>query len=315
VISFIVIGRNEGWKLTKCLVSIFNTINTNHLKEFEVIYIDSKSEDDSIDRAKKFKDVQILVITGDCNPAIARNIGAIEATGDTFFFIDGDMELNPSFLSLIYSPTNGLIHPFVSGNWTNYNYDLKDKLIHKNNYLLITADRYEKVTGGLFLISKKTWEKVSGMRSVFKKSQDIDLGLRLAKENIFLLRKKEISAKHHTIAYLDKNRMWKDLFTFNHLYGRSLLYRKHVFNRQIYSRLLRNDYTLLLLIGVSLFGAFTHSVIIFLLYFLAVLSRGKFKLSRFAYLFIRDVSVLLGLFLFWPKKNLNIIVKIIYNVN
>ena len=315
MISFIIIGRNEGWKLNKCLVSVFQTIKQNTLSKYEVIYVDSKSTDDSLKRAKNFPELKIFQLTGDINAAIARNVGAKESKGDILFFIDGDMEIIPGFLPLVYSEEKGLIQDFVSGNWVNYFYDQSANFISKEKYQNAKQDSIEKVTGGLFLIKNNIWKDIHGMNPVFKKSQDIDLGLRLAKRNIFLLRKKETAAKHHTISYLDNNRMWKDLFSFNHLYGRSLLYRRHIFNKQIYSRLLRNDYTLLLLVGVSLLVVFMHSVIIFLLYFLAVLYRGKFIFSRFAYLIIRDLSVLLGLFLFWPKKNLNTVVKEIYNVN
>ena len=103
MISFIVIGRNEGWKLTKCFESIYDTINYNKLINYEIIYVDSASTDDSIDRAKNFNEVKIYIITGKFNAAIARNIGAKEAKGDVFFFIDGDMEILPDFLPLVYN--------------------------------------------------------------------------------------------------------------------------------------------------------------------------------------------------------------------
>jgi glycosyltransferase involved in cell wall biosynthesis len=305
MISFIIIGRNEGWKLTKCLQSVYKTIKENSLSAYEVIYVDSKSSDDSIERVKRFEETKVFQLTEDFNAAIARNIGAGESVGEVLFFIDGDMELIPEFLPLVYSDENGLIQDFVSGNWVNYFYNQKGDFISKENYQNTKQDSIESVTGGLFLIKKEVWEKAGGMNPVFKKSQDIDLGLRLAKNGTFLRRKKEIAAKHHTIAYLNKNRMWKDLFSFNHLYGRSLLYRRHLFNKQSYSRLLRNDYTLLLLIVVSLLAAFMHSVIIFILYILAILFRGKFKLNRFAYLIIRDLTVLFGFFFFWPNNGKN----------
>jgi glycosyltransferase involved in cell wall biosynthesis len=305
MISFIIIGRNEDWKLTKCLQSVYKTIKENSLSAYEVIYVDSKSSDDSIERVKRFEETKVFQLTEDFNAAIARNIGAGESVGEVLFFIDGDMELIPEFLPLVYSDENGLIQDFVSGNWVNYFYNQKGDFISKENHQNTKQDSIESVTGGLFLIKKKVWEKAGGMNPVFKKSQDIDLGLRLAKNGTFLHRKKEIAAKHHTIAYLNKNRMWKNLFSFNHLYGRSLLHRRHLFNKQSYSRLLRNDYTLLLLIGVSLLAAFMHSVIIFILYILAVLFRGKFKLNRFAYLIIRDLTVLFGFFFFWPNNAKN----------
>ena len=126
MISFIIIGRNEGWKLTKCFESIFQTIEHNNLTHYEVIYIDSDSTDDSIERAKKFNQIKIFQLTADYNAAIARNVGAKEAKGDVLFFIDGDMEIIREFLPKVYSVKNGLMEDFVWGNWINYFYDQND---------------------------------------------------------------------------------------------------------------------------------------------------------------------------------------------
>ena len=76
----------KGWKLNRCFESIFSTIDFNSINKYEIIYVDSKSHDNSIDIARKFKKIKIFSITGICNAAIARNIGAKEANGDCFIF-------------------------------------------------------------------------------------------------------------------------------------------------------------------------------------------------------------------------------------
>ena len=85
-ISFIIIGRNEGWKLTNCLKSVFNTITYNKLDNYEIIYVDSKSTDNSIESVKQFKNVKIFQLTIDYNAAIARNVGANKSKGQVLFF-------------------------------------------------------------------------------------------------------------------------------------------------------------------------------------------------------------------------------------
>jgi glycosyltransferase involved in cell wall biosynthesis len=128
MVSFIVIGKNEGWKLTKCLNSIYETIEYNNLQEAEIFYIDSKSTDDSIRRVKKFDSIRIFEITGECNAAIARNIGAKEANGDILFFIDGDMEINKEFLDCALS--NGdLKYDYVTGHLYDYLYDYDEQFL------------------------------------------------------------------------------------------------------------------------------------------------------------------------------------------
>ncbi len=186
MISFIVIGKNEGWRITKCLKSIFKCIEENSLKEFEIIYVDSNSTDDSREDAQKFKGVKVLNLIADCNAAIARNVGIKYSSGDTLFFIDGDMEIQSEFLGQVYHPAKGLSREFISGNWMNYNYDENDILIGKDLFLKLDNDIIQSTTGGLFLIKRSTWEGIGGMRNMFKKSQDIDLGLRLSQKKIFL---------------------------------------------------------------------------------------------------------------------------------
>lgn len=303
MISFIIIGRNEGWKLKKCINSVIKTIEYNKLNEYEIIYIDSKSSDKSVAVAKEFKKVKTFVLTKDMNAAIARNVGADLASGSTLFFIDGDMEILEDFLPLVYSEERGLDKKFVSGNWMNIFYNNEDILLSKELFLQMTKDQIERTTGGLFLISKKAWESVGGMDNKFKKSQDIDLGLRLAKNNIFLIRKNKIAANHHTISYLNKKRMWDDFFSWDHLYVKSLLYRTHVFNKHVYRRFFRNDYTLILL-GLLLFFLMFNKIIaltILVVYFSLLFIKSKLDLNKVLYYLVRDVTVLVGFFLFYPK--------------
>jgi len=312
MISFIVIGRNEGWKLTKCLQSVCDTAKYNSLSSYEIIYVDSKSTDDSIARAKEFENVRVFKLTGNYNAAIARNVGAKESSGDVLFFIDGDMEIQPEFLPLVYSEEKGLINNFVSGNWINYFYSADNRFLRKERYTPMQKDAIKKVTGGLFLIKKDIWNSVGGMRPIFKISQDIDLGLRLAKKGVFLLRKKEVAAIHHTISYMDKNRKWQDFFSWNHLYARSLLYRKHIFNKHMYARLLRNDYSALvlfftLLCFIPLLQKWELIIIPYLLLLLSkTLLKSKKNGMQLEFLFLRDITTLFGLFFFFPKNNFKI---------
>ena len=306
MISFIIIGRNEGWKITNCIQNIFNTIEYCRLNKYEIIYIDSDSTDNSVERAKAFGIVKVFGLTGDMNAAIARNVGAKEAVGDVFFFIDGDMEIIKEFLPIVYSETNGLIENFVSGHWVNYYNSHSDELINRETHEAIDKDQIETTTGGLFLINKNVWNLVGGMKIKFKIGEDHDLGLRLAKLGIYLLRKKELAAIHHTIAYLDDKRIWQDFFKWNHIYQRSFLYRQHIFNKHIYKRIFRSDYTMILLI-ISIVCAFflkKYTFILFLFYLLLIAFRSKFKLRNAIYFIFRDLSVFLGFFIFFPKKRI-----------
>ena len=312
MISFIVIGRNEGLKLTKCFESIFKTIHENHLNNYEVIYVDSNSTDSSIDIAKNYNINKIFKITGKCNAAIGRNVGATESKGDILCFIDGDIEIVPSFFPLIYSEMNGLVFPFVSGKLVNFYYDNEGNLISNDPISPDLEDSFENLTMGFFfLITRNDLFSVEGMRNIFKTGEDHDLGLRLRKnKKLSILRRKEVAAIHYTIDYHNKDRMWRDLFKGNQIYHRSFLYRKHFLNPFVYQKIIRSDYTLLILILAIITIIFQSNLYLFIFYFILIFVKslviGKRNsnslFSQYFYFVARDLMNLFGFFLFYPKE-------------
>lgn len=306
MISFIVIGFNEGWKLTKCLQSVFDTIEYNSIEKYEVIYVDSNSTDDSIKRAKNFSELRIYKLTGEVNAAIARNVGANEAFGEIFFFLDGDMEINKKVFKNLFVNQMHLKFDFISGDFKNIYYKdkgsierLSEEMYHKNKSILV-----EYTSGGLFAIRKDAWFSVNGMRDVFKRSQDMDLGLRLSKNGIYLHRLPIHLANHHTVGYTSKNRIWEQLLDFTHLYGRSLLYRKNILNYNTSKLMIKQDYSLIILCLMILTSIIFKTPELILVYFLVIVIRSVFKknIKYLGYFFLRDVLVIIGIFLFHPSS-------------
>jgi glycosyltransferase involved in cell wall biosynthesis len=245
LISFIIIGKNEGWKISGCIQSVKATIRQNQLKDHEIIYVDSDSIDDSVRRAVK-EGVTVYKITSKPNAAIARNIGFKESKGRVLYFIDGDMEIQPGFLPLVYSEMDGLNYPFVSGQLKNFNYDESGSFINNSwQYKeVLKNDKHFSTTGGIFLIQRALWEKVGGMDIRFRRGQDLEIALRLSKKGFKILRKKEIIAHHHTISYTHKSRLWSTLTSGDISYSNSFLFRKHILNPMVYPKILKNYYTL-----------------------------------------------------------------------
>ncbi len=308
MISFIVIGMNEAKTVGLTIKSILKYISYNNIDSYEIIYVDSRSTDNSIEIVKEFKEVKIFEITGEINAAIARNIGAIEAKGDIFIFLDADMEIEQEFHSVAFNRDNKLVYPFISGQLKNIFYDEKwlkiDETLHFPN---LKEDSFYPETGGFFIIERDLWFSVDGMRTKYRRSQDIDLGLRLAKRGVLLLRKREMFVTHHTVSYLDKRRAWKMLFDGSLLYQTSVIIRDHLFNRYMYRRLFRTSYTLIVLslslLGVLLspYALLIHPTIVGA----KVLITKKTKF--FAYYYLRDIFSFVGLFLFYPQNK-----KLIY---
>lgn len=308
MISFIIIGRNEGKTLKKTIDSVLEYVKYNNLNEYDIIYIDSKSSDNSIKIASSFNKVKIFEITGEMNAAIARNIGANEAKGDVFIFLDADMEIQKKFHKNIFTDDK-LIYPFVSGQLENIFYDKQNKKVDSNlMFPKLNKDIYVPTTGGYFIITRELWFSVEGMRTKYRRSQDLDLGLRLAKKGTLLLRKKELFVTHHTIHYQNTERMWKMLFDGSLLYGSSLLIRDHILNKYLLKRILRTNYTIVIAIFSILLSFISFPLILIypLILLLKVLTMKKIKnnasiFKLYIYLFTLDITSLIAFFIFFPK--------------
>ena len=96
-LAVVVIGRNEGARLTGCLNSL------NALKQafesFEVIYVDSNSSDDSITRARSDGARVLVLPPGPTTAARGRNLGWRASHATFVLFLDGDTVLHPSFVA------------------------------------------------------------------------------------------------------------------------------------------------------------------------------------------------------------------------
>ncbi len=95
-LTVVVIGRNEEARLPALFASLPSE------KDVEWIYVDSRSQDNSLDLALGQGAKVFLVAEGSvCGPATGRYIGTLEARGRWILYLDGDMVLAPDFLTLL----------------------------------------------------------------------------------------------------------------------------------------------------------------------------------------------------------------------
>jgi glycosyltransferase involved in cell wall biosynthesis len=98
LVSVVVIGRNEGARLERCLRSVQQARWAS--EGYELIYVDSRSIDNSVASAQALgAHVMILDDVSPC-AAKARNLGWQAARGEFVLFLDGDTELHPNFVPL-----------------------------------------------------------------------------------------------------------------------------------------------------------------------------------------------------------------------
>ena len=100
LISVVVIGRNEGERLRRCLASVHAA--DWHGLPYELVYVDSASSDGSAGLARRM-DARVLHAGQPPTAAAGRNIGWHAASADTVLFLDGDTVLAPGFPALAYA--------------------------------------------------------------------------------------------------------------------------------------------------------------------------------------------------------------------
>ena len=94
-LSVVVIGRNEGARLERCLRSIGQMDAPG---EVEIVYVDSASVDGSPARAAAMGAKVIAVHPKRPTAALGRNAGWRAASAEFVLFLDGDTILNPAFV-------------------------------------------------------------------------------------------------------------------------------------------------------------------------------------------------------------------------
>ena len=95
-VSVVIIGRNEGARLGRCIESVLAAHTLGQL--CELIYVDSASSDGSAERATALGARVIHIKPGQLCAAAARNAGWRAARGQFVLFLDGDTVLAPAFL-------------------------------------------------------------------------------------------------------------------------------------------------------------------------------------------------------------------------
>jgi len=95
-LSVVVIGRNEGERLTRCLASVHQALDSSI--DSELIYVDSDSTDDSRSRAVESGATVLRVRPQRPCAAVGRNAGWRAARGEFVLFLDGDTLLDPDYV-------------------------------------------------------------------------------------------------------------------------------------------------------------------------------------------------------------------------
>ncbi len=181
-ISVIIVTYNRKNDVDLCLQSIFNSTYNN----YEIIVVDNASEDDTVMflENKYSNSINLIKSPVNLNAGGGRNLGAKNASGDYFLFIDSDNVIDFNMINELYLEIEkgnncGMIGPLM------YYYEKKNIiwLSFANINMWTSKSKYEgnleedkgqynlvRETGHLpnvFMVRKNIWELVNGIDEIY----------------------------------------------------------------------------------------------------------------------------------------------------
>jgi glycosyltransferase involved in cell wall biosynthesis len=173
LVSIVVIGYNEAANLN----NTFQAINhMNYPKDkLEVIYVDSGSDDGSVDIAKNFTN-KIFIEDQYPSPGRNRNRGLIEANHEIVHFIDGDVIIDKDYLINIVPLFNEKQVQAIVGQLAEQNPNIWNKLAALSN--VEKKEGYTKFTSTGSTYLKEALLEVNGYDERIRRGQETELGER-----------------------------------------------------------------------------------------------------------------------------------------
>jgi len=174
----------------KRLPLILKDLEEQSLKDFEIIVVDAKSKDKTLDKVrelqKRLKDLKII-ISQKRNVGFQRNLGAKKAKAKWIIFMDADNRISKNFLKEIKTQLDKY-NPDILSTWmkpdTKRN---KDKLIANLINLFIEFQKKTKrpsILEAFLCIKKDSFNKLKGFNEKIKWAEGSEMMERAVKNKM-----------------------------------------------------------------------------------------------------------------------------------
>lgn len=213
-LSIVVIGKNQGCFLERC----FNSIRVMSWKgDYEVIYIDTASTDESMRIARSCGVEAISINPPQPSAAIARNVGWKIARYPLVFFLDGDTLLDPYFVEKALSAYQDPNVAVVCGHRREI---FPDASIYQAVLDLDWVFSCGEVAwcGGDVIIRKDVLEVVKGYNGALIAGEDADLSHRIGECGYKLVRL-DIPMTRHDLNMHSFFQYWRRCFRTGYAYA------------------------------------------------------------------------------------------------
>ncbi len=172
----------------KYLSGLLNDLTQQKEKDFEVIIVDGKSDDQTVKKAKDFENkLKLKIIYSEKrNLCFQRNLGARKSKGNYLIFLDADIRIHNNYLSTIKKAIEKESSLFL----TTYHFNDSNKfdmfLTQIANYSLRLLKLINKqaAPGYNFIILKDIFNKVGGFNEKATISEDHNLSMRIQKAGV-----------------------------------------------------------------------------------------------------------------------------------
>ena len=180
-LSIVVIGKNEEKNLKDLFISL-KEISV----EYEIIYIDSASYDDSVSISLKYADIvcELEESTQLCASA-GRYVGTLKAKGEWILYLDGDMTLSSEFSDWINQNICNKDLDKFSGYIGRYTYIYENEKECENRLTQVENGRVDHF-GGAVLLKRKDVLKVGNWNPSVVANEEIDLYVRIQKSGKYV---------------------------------------------------------------------------------------------------------------------------------
>lgn len=199
-ISVVIPNYNNALTIEKCLEAVF----ASQYKNYEVVVVDDKSQDNSVKLIRKFP-CKLIYLGEHAGTSKARNVGAQNSSGEFIFFTDADCLLQPDTLSIV-NKTLATLPPantreiVLGGTYTKIPYDKRFFSIFQSvfvNYSETRTNNPDYIAAHAMILSAKAFNKSDGFPEVFLPIiEDVEFTHRLKRSGFKLMVNPEIQVQH-----------------------------------------------------------------------------------------------------------------------
>lgn len=303
-ISVVIIGRNEGERLRRCL----NSVQTMDPVPggCELIYVDSGSSDGSPATAASFSARVIELRTGHPSAAMARNAGWRAARAPWVLFLDGDTILHPSFPRLALDSAQGSSASVIWGHRREIRPHVN--VFHRVLDLdWVYAAGYSEFCGGDALMLRSALESADGFDETLIAGEEPELCSRLRASGCSILHIDE-PMTGHDLAISRWSQYWRRAARAGYAYAQMAWRTRRspmpLWTMEARGNVLRATVLLALAILTAIFPALGIASLLALTLRTAYRARWKSRnyLSLFCYgvhSHAQQIPILAGQFSFW----------------